>query len=143
MSRHFRCTACGRINRVPADKVAAGPKCGSCKTRLDVTNAPFHVGDTELTALIEQSPVPVLVDFYADWCQPCRMVAPVLQELARRHAGEIFVAKVDTERDQRWAGKLSVSGIPAIFLFKNGQVVDKVTGARPLQAMEAFVAPQL
>lgn len=143
MSAHLRCSSCGRVNRVNEERLAAHPKCGACGTPLDPSNPPVHVTDDELDRLVQSSPVPVLVDFYADWCGPCRTLAPVLEELARRNAGKLFVAKVDTERHQRNAGRLGVSGIPALYLFRDGKVVQQTAGARPLGAMESWVQPHL
>lgn len=137
----FRCPACGGLNRVAEGR--AGPKCGRCHAALPVDGAVAHVTDEELDQLLASSPVPVLVDFYADWCQPCRMLSPVLAQLAQRHAGEIVVVKVDTERHQRNAGRLRVEGIPAVFLFRGGQVVGQASGFRPLGAWEQLVRPHL
>jgi thioredoxin 2 len=138
----FRCPSCGRLNRVDAARENAA-KCGSCKTPIDVTNHPFVVDDAALASLIATSPIPVLVDFYSDSCGPCQHLAPVLEQLAANHKGEMLVAKVDTARHQRTAAELGVQGIPAIFLFRDGRVVDQTVGARPLGAMDAFVSPHL
>ncbi|MCK6504259.1 thioredoxin domain-containing protein [Myxococcota bacterium] len=140
---HFRCPACGRINRLPAAAAERAPTCGACKAPLSVDGAPVHLDDDGLQALIDKSPVPVLVDFYADWCAPCRTIAPSLEALGRRYRGRLFVAKVDTDRHQRLAGRLSVRGIPALFLFREGQVVDQAAGAQPAAAIERLVVPHL
>jgi len=140
---HFRCTECGRINRIPQDKVHAGPRCGSCKAALDTSGAPALVSDAELQRLIDSSPVPILVDFYADWCGPCRSLGPVLAELGREQAGRLQVVKIDTQRDQGFAGRLGVRSIPAVFLFKGGQAVDSAVGAQPLPYWRRFVRPHV
>ena len=138
---HFRCPSCGRINRVDADR--SGPTCGGCKASLDVSGAPVHLSDDQLSQLLSKSPVPVLIDFYADWCGPCRMLAPHLEQLGKKHAGKLVVAKVDTERHQREAARLGVQGIPALFLYKGGRLVDQAAGFRPLPGLEQLVAPHL
>ncbi len=143
MTSTFTCPSCGRLNRVRDDKLASGPKCGHCSAALDTSGHPIHVSDEGLDALIAKSPVPVLVDFYADWCGPCRMLSPHLQKLAEHHAGKIIVAKVDTQRNQRHAQKLNVQGIPAVFLYKGGEVVDQASGLRPQPFWESMVAPHL
>lgn len=137
----FRCRSCGQLNRAAPGR--AGARCGACKTGLDTSGAPQHVGDAELDRILAASPVPVLVDFYADWCGPCRMLAPTLEQLASQTAGRLIVLKVDTERDQRHASRLGVRGIPAVYLFKDGQTVAQETGVRPLPHWQRLVAPHL
>jgi thioredoxin len=110
---------------------------------LQTGGHPTVVTDDELDALVASAPIPVLVDFYADWCGPCRSLAPILGQLAEKHAGRLVVAKVDTERQQRTASRLGVSGIPAVFLYQGGAVVAKADGLRPLAAWEQLVAPFL
>jgi thioredoxin 2 len=139
----FRCPSCGGLNRVQPERLASGPTCGRCKTELDVSGAPVHLSDDQLARLVAKSPVPVLVDFYADWCGPCRAIAPSLEKLGREHAGRLVVAKIDTERHQRTAQELSVRGIPALFLYRGGRVIDQKAGALSLPALRSWVAPKL
>lgn len=142
MATHaFRCPSCGGINRVTPGRAA--PKCGRCHQPLATSGQPVAVSDAELQHLVQNSPVPVLVDFYADWCGPCRSLSPILAELGARHKGELIVVKVDTERHQHTAGQLGVSGIPAVFLYKGGRVVDQAAGLRPLPAWEQMIAPHV
>jgi thioredoxin 2 len=137
----FRCEGCGGLNR--ADPARSGARCGSCHRPLRTDGAPVHLDDAALADLVAKSPVPVLVDFYADWCGPCRMLAPVLAQLGAKHAGELVVVKVDTEVHKRTAAQLGVQGIPAVFLYRDGRVVDQAAGYRPLQAWEGFLGPHL
>lgn len=140
---HFRCPSCGGVNRIPREKVDHHPTCGRCKAELDTSGRPVHLGDDALETLIGSSPVPVLVDFYADWCGPCRALAPVLEQLGAQNAGRLMVVKVDTERDQRVASRLGVRGIPAVYLYKGGRVVAEQAGAAPLPFWQKLVAPHL
>lgn len=127
----FVCPSCLGINRVRADRLDAGPTCGRCHTRLDTSGKPLPLSDDALDRVVQKSPVPVLVDFYADWCAPCRVLSPTLEALARDRAGEVIVAKVDTERFPRNAQRLGVRGIPAVFLFHDGRKVADAAGVRP------------
>lgn len=136
----LRCPACGGFNRV-VDR--PNPKCGRCRAPLPTDGKPIHVSDDQLQELVRTSPVPVLVDFYADWCGPCRSLAPVLEQLGARWSGRLIVAKVDTERDQRTAASLGVEGIPAVFLYRGGRVVAKSAGFQPLGAWEKLIAPHV
>ena len=140
---HVRCAQCGGVNRIPADQDDHAPTCGRCKAPLDTSGAPIHLGDDALEALIRTSPVPVLVDFYADWCGPCRSLAPVLAQLGASTRGRMLVVKVDTERDQRLAGQLGVRGIPAVYLYKDGRVVAEQAGAAPLPFWQKWIAPHV
>lgn len=108
-----------------------------------MSGSPVHLDDTQLDALVASSPVPVLVDFYADWCGPCRMIAPSLEQIGRENAGKLVIVKIDTEKHQRTAGRLSVQGIPALFLFNDGKVVDQKAGALPLAALRSWVGQHI
>lgn len=139
----FSCPACGGVNRVRADKLASGPKCGRCGEPLPTSGEPLKVSDEQLARIVEGSPVPVLVDFYSDTCPPCRQLAPVLSQLGRKYAGQILVLKVDTSRHQHEAARLGVSAIPAVFLYQGGSVIDRSLGFAPLPRWEQMIRPHL
>ncbi|MED5371205.1 MAG: thioredoxin domain-containing protein [Myxococcota bacterium] len=144
MNKHtYRCSHCGGLNQVPASRVAEGPRCGRCKTPLSLDNPPFDVDDAGLAKLVRQSPVPVLVDFWAPWCGPCRTVAPHLVELGKRKAGRMLIAKVNTQNHPHTAAAMQVQAIPTLAIWKGGQVVERQPGARMGLQLDQLVDPHI
>jgi thioredoxin 2 len=140
-TRHLtiRCQFCETWNRVDAARAADRPKCGNCGKPM-LLDRPVHLDDDTFQRTIEGSEVPVLVDFYADWCGPCKMMAPYVDELAREQQGVALVAKLDTDRSQRTAAGFDIRGIPTSIVFKNGKEVARQTGAVPKKALEELLA---
>src|SRR3954468_1288202 len=126
---------CGRLNRVDLARAGQGPKCGEC-ARPILLDRPVKLGDADFDRVIADAQVPVLVDFYADWCGPCRMVAPIMDELARSRMGAVLVAKLDTERNHGTATRFQVSSIPTVMIFKGGAPVARQLGALPKAGYE-------
>lgn len=94
-------------------------------------NEPLHVTDAEFEKTVLQSNLPVVVDFWAPWCGPCRMVAPTLDKLATEYAGKLVIAKVDTDENPDWAGRFGVQGIPTMLFVANGKLIHRQVGALP------------
>jgi thioredoxin 2 len=133
------CPFCSAPNRVDLGRLSAGPKCAKCgkPIRLD---RPQKVTEKEFDRTISSSSVPVLVDFYADWCGPCKMMAPTLDELAQKHAGEVLVLKLDTEANPAVAARFGIRGIPTVIAFQNGRERGRQVGLADLQRLEGLVA---
>lgn len=129
----MRCDACGTVNRVPQQKLERGlqPVCGRCKARLSVQNAPATVTDATFGELVERSPLPVLVDAWAPWCGPCRIIAPVIDELAAEMAGRVRVAKLNVDENPMTASRFNLRSIPTLLVMRGGREVDRIVGVQP------------
>jgi thioredoxin 2 len=132
------CTACGKLNRVDLSRADAQPKCGTCRMPL-VLDAPVVLTDANFDTVVGHSTVPVMVDFYADWCGPCKMMAPVFAQFAKQQRGQALVAKVDTDRNPGVASRFAIRSIPTIALLKDGKEVARQVGALPLGQLEQMV----
>ncbi len=139
MSNIMSCKSCGTKNRVAAPPAGKAPACGNCGAPL-----PWIVtaSDADFTAQVS-GPVPTLVDFWAPWCAPCRMVAPVLEEIAADQAGRIKIVKLNVDENPMAAGAHRVQSIPTLILFKNGKPVERLVGALPKEALLGRLRPHL
>jgi thioredoxin len=139
----IRCASCGATNRVPRDKLATGlqPVCGKCKSALatgaSAAAAPLTVTDATFAVDVERSPVPVLLDAWAPWCGPCRMVAPAIEELAVELAGQVRVGKLNVDENPVTAGRFDIRSIPTMLVLVGGREVGRIIGAKPKTAIRA------
>lgn len=133
------CPNCGQNNRVPPEHLASTGRCGACKAQLPPLNEPLEVGPSEFDAIVENAKVPVLVDFWADWCGPCRMVGPEVKKAAHNLAGSAIVLKVDTQRHPELAQRFNVQGIPNFLVLKGRRPIHQQPGAVGHQQLEQWV----
>ena len=133
------CTACGKLNRVDLSRADAQPKCGTCQVPL-VLDAPVVLTDVNFDTVVGNSTVPVMVDFYADWCGPCKMMAPVFAQFAKQQRGQAIVAKVDTDRNPGVASRLAIRSIPTIAVLRDGKEVGRQVGAVPMGRLEELIS---
>jgi thioredoxin 2 len=132
----IRCPSCGATNRVSQEakeKIAGGlaPVCGRCKAPLSADNRPVTVTDATFSAEVEHSPLPVVLDLWAAWCGPCRMIAPVIDELASQMAGRVRFAKLNVDENRRTASRFDVRSIPTLLVLKEGKELDRIVGVQP------------
>jgi len=132
-----RCPFCLTRNRVDLARLADGPRCGDCKRPI-LLDRPVHLSDDDLEETLRTGGLPVVVDFFADWCAPCRATAPALDELAGAHAGRLLVAKLDTDRYPEAARRYGIRGIPTLIAFRDGRELRRHVGQADRAALEVL-----
>ena len=125
---NLACQFCNKLNAVDLERHDKGPKCAECGKPF-LLDRPVKVNEEHFEATVLKSTVPVIVDFYADWCAPCRMMAPILDDIAREEAGKLLVAKVDTDRAPSVSQRYDIRSIPYFARFEKGEIVKTVVGA--------------
>jgi thioredoxin 2 len=135
------CSSCGQRNRLAYERLGESVQCGACKERIAGANEPIELhSSSDFDRLISRSSLPVVVDYWAPWCGPCRMVAPELQKVAARQAGQAIVVKVNTDELADLGQRFRIRSIPTLAVFAGGKEVARESGARPAAEIEAFIA---
>ncbi|MEQ1690166.1 MAG: thioredoxin [Gemmatimonas sp.] len=132
------CAACGKLNRVDLNRVTVKASCAECHAALAL-DVPLVLTDATFDKVVANASVPVLVDFHADWCGPCRAMAPVFADFARRQAGQVLVAKVDTDRNPVIASRFAIRSIPTLTVHRDGKETARQVGAVSIAALEQLV----
>ena len=135
---HITCPDCGAINRIPDEKQNQPGQCGKCKSPL-FSGSVTDLSDSNFQRFITKNDLPVVVDFWASWCGPCQMMAPIFKDVAAAMPYQARFAKVNTEQAQQTAGQFSIRSIPTLMVFKNGKVIDQMAGALPAQQLKQWI----
>jgi len=136
------CQFCSTLNRVDLSRVDHHPKCGQCGRPI-LLDRPLSISDDSFQPVIDGTDVPVVVDFYADWCGPCKTMAPILDELAHDRKGELLVVKLDTDRNPSTTTRFNVRGIPTLIVFTGGREATRQTGAVLRAGLDVLVSGAL
>lgn len=132
------CPFCATLNRVDLARIDHRPKCGNCGRPI-LLDRPIAVSDATLDGVLAGTAVPVVMDCYADWCGPCKIMAPVLDEFARDRQGQVLVTKLDTDRNPATTRRFDIRAIPTLIVFRNGREVGRRAGAMPRAELDALV----
>ena len=138
-----KCSNCGTTNRLPPPTPGRKPVCGKCKAPLPDGGGPAVVTDDTFAAEVEKSPTPVLLDLWAEWCGPCHMLAPTIDQLSSEMAGRVKVAKLNIDENPGGANRFGVRSIPTLLLFKGGRVVEQRVGNAPKTELQKMLDPHV
>ncbi len=133
------CRTCAARNRVHLDKINFLPHCGKCKSQLEIPDKAVNINEREFSEEVLRETIPTAVDFWAPWCGPCRIVSPILDEIAGKYRGKIKVVKVNSDENPGLSTQYRVQGIPTIILFREGKEADRIVGAAPRENILQFL----
>ena len=135
---HVVCSNCDQINRIPEDRLADGARCGGCGQRV-LKGKPIELNSQNFTRHTGKSDLPIVVDFWAPWCGPCRMMAPVFEQMAKEMSPRVIFAKVNTEVEQVLAAKYGIRSIPTLAIFRSGREVERIAGAMDASNLKSWI----
>src|SRR5438876_3086193 len=134
VERLVKCPSCGATNRLPPSQPGRTVVCGKCKTPLEGgASRPLHVTDGTFADQVERNPLPVLLDLWAEWCGPCHMLSPTIEQLSSELSGRVAVAKLNIDENPATADRFGVRSIPTLLLLKDGREIDRLVGVQPKQ----------
>ena len=142
MPLHIPCAQCNSINRLPHERLAEDPKCGKCGARL-LGGVPIELSATNFSSVTGRSDLPVVVDFWAPWCGPCKMMAPIFEQAAAKFETNAVLGKLNTETYPAIGTQYGIRSIPTLIVFKGGREVDRQAGALDLGSLQRFIENQL
>jgi len=137
----IQCPSCNKLNRLSPEKVASKPICGSCQH--DLLSVPIEANAGDFGGLIRQTEIPVLVDFWAPWCGPCKMFAPTFAQLAKKYTNQVLFVKLNTEEEQSIAAQFGIRSIPTLAFFKGGKETNRLSGALGHRDLDRYIQQQL